>query len=97
MQPDENGVAALSKYLTKDPRGKKRWSSSRNLVRPESRPNDHKYRKREVERIAKERPGAEYWEKKYPGWTLAENDYAFKVEYNEITGWSMYLKFYRRD
>lgn len=97
LQPEGNGVAALSKYLTKNPSGKKRWSSSKNLERPKSRPNDHKYSKREIERIAKNPPSPEYWKKEYPGWTLAEGDYAFKAEYNEVTGWSVYLKFYRRD
>lgn len=98
LQPDEDGsgIAALGNYLTKDPQGKKRWSSSQNLERPWSRPNDHKYSRREVEKIAKNPPGREYWEKKYPGWTLINNDYAFTTVYNEITGWSIYLKLRRR-
>ncbi|SHG89846.1 rolling circle replication-associated protein [Tepidibacter thalassicus] len=97
LQPDENGVAALCAYLTKNPSGKKRWSSSQNLEKPWSRSNDFKYSRREIERIAKNPPGIEYWERKYEGWTLANKDYAFRVEYNEYTGWSIYLKMCRKE
>lgn len=97
LQPDENGVAALCAYLVKNPKGKKRWSSSQNLEKPWSRPNDHRYSRREVERIAKNPPDAAFWEKAYPGWTPINSDYAFKAEYNEITGWSLYLKMRRRE
>lgn len=40
LQPNEKGVEALCKYITKNPQGKKRWSSSRNLNRPETEKND---------------------------------------------------------
>ena len=96
LQPDENGVAALCAYLTKNPNGKKRWSSSQNLEKPWSRSNDHKYSKRQIEDMAKNPPDLAFWEKKYEGWTLAGGDYAVKAEYNEHTGWSMYLKLRRR-
>lgn len=97
LQPDDdgNGIEALGRYLSKDPQGKKRWSSSQNLKKPEFRTNDHKYSKREIEKIAKDIPGVSYWEKKYPGWTPVNNDYAVKLEYNEVTGWSIYLKLRR--
>lgn len=95
LQPDENGAAALCRYLTKYTNRKKRWSSSHNLKKPYSRTNDHKYSRREVERICKNIPDRTYWEKKYPGWTLTDSDYGFKAEYNEITGWSIYLKMRR--
>lgn len=35
IQTNENGIEALCKYLIKDPQGKKRYSSSRNLERPD--------------------------------------------------------------
>ncbi|KZL93529.1 hypothetical protein [Clostridium magnum] len=95
LQPDENGTAALCRYLTKYKNRKKRWSSSHNLKKPWSRTNDHKYSRREVEKICKEIPSRSYWEKKYPGWTLTNSDYGFKAEYNDITGWSVYLKMRR--
>lgn len=99
LQPDTDGsgMTALGRYLTKDPQGKKRWSSSQNLLKPWSRTNDYKYSKREVEKIAKDLPGVSYWEERYPGYTPVNNDYAVKVEYNEVTGWAIYLKMCRRN
>ena len=92
LQGDENGIAALCVYLAKNPGGKKRWSSSRNLKRPVSRTNDHRYTRGQINTIAKERPGRAFWEKKYPGWTLTDDDYGVTYAYNDYTGWSIYLK-----
>lgn len=97
LQPDENGIAALCVYLAKNPGGKKRWSSSHNLKRPESRNNDHRYSKREVERIAKDPVDVAYWEEQYPGWTLTDTNYGATAKYNEITGWSIYLKLRKKE
>lgn len=85
--------------LTKDPNGKKRWSSSQNLDRPWSRNNDSKYRRRELERLAKDQSlvDVRFWEKQYPGWTLVNNEHALKLDYNEHTGWSVYLQMRRRE
>lgn len=97
LQADENGIAALCNYLAKQPGGKKRWSSSQNLQRPTSRANDGRYTRRQVEKIAKERPGREFWEKKYPGWTLTDDDYGVTYEHNPVTGWSIYLKLRKKE
>ena len=93
LQPDEYGLEAISRYLMKNPKGKKRWSSSKNLDRPEMRPNDHKYSKRQVEKLAKYPEGRSFWEKKYPGYWLTE---ATPV-YNDLTGWSIYLKMRKKE
>jgi hypothetical protein len=96
LQPDEHGVAGLANYLSKDPRGRKRWSCSQNLDRPWSRTNDYKYSRRQIEKIAKEPPDISFWEKKYKGWKLAKDEYSIRTEFNEITSsWSIYLKLYR--
>lgn len=97
LQQDESGIAALSNYLVKQGTGKKRWSSSRNLARPTSRTNDGRWTRKQIERIAKERPGREFWEKKYPGWTLTDDDYGVQYEYNDFTGWSIYLKLRKKE
>lgn len=88
LQPNEYGLKDLSGYLIKNPSGQKRWSSSQNLIKPWSRTNDHKYTKRQIEKIIKEDPKREYWEKKYPGWILTE----INPVYTLFTGWSIYLK-----
>ncbi|MBQ0067587.1 MAG: hypothetical protein KBS60_05355 [Phascolarctobacterium sp.] len=40
LQMNENGIEGLCKYIIKDPQGKKRYSSSRNLERPETTKSD---------------------------------------------------------
>lgn len=97
LQSDENGIAALCTYLVKQSGGKKRWSSSHNLKRPTSRTNDGRYNRREVEKIAKSKAGREFWEKKYPGWTPTDADYGVQYEYNDYTGWSIYLKLRKKE
>lgn len=94
IQPGKNGIEALCKYVTKHPNGKKRWSSSRNLVRPVAHPPaDSKYTKRQVERLAKSNDqGREFFEKKFPGYDIVE----IRPEYYEETGWHIYLKMWKK-
>lgn len=97
LQADENGIAALCSYLASQAGGKKRWSSSQNLERPAYRTTDGKFTHRQVEKWAKERPPREFWERKYPGWTLTSEDYGIAYEYNDLTGWSIYLKLRKKE
>jgi hypothetical protein len=89
-----NGIEGLARYMTKNPKGKKRWSSSRNLKRPVETKNDHKYSRKRV-RAAAEDPanGFTYFEGMYPDWEIASINY----ELNQLTGeWTAYLKMWRR-
>ena len=52
LQPDEYGFEALGRYMLKDPKGRKRWAGSKNLVEPIETIADHKVTVRQVERIA---------------------------------------------
>lgn len=97
LQQEESGISALCNYLVKQGAGKKRWTSSHNLKRPYSRTNDGRWKRKQLERIAKERPGREFWEKKYPGWILTDDDYGIQYRYNDYTGWSIYLKLRRKE
>lgn len=93
LQPNENGIEALLTYLSKDPKGKKRWSSSRNLVRPYQRTNDFKYRRRKIEMMAKMNDqGFDFFESKYPKYRLANIEFRFY----ERTGWHVYLKLWKK-
>ena len=102
LQPDEAGLTAIAKYLTKEPAGKKRWSCSRNLIRPgRTAPNDSKYSPRKLEKIC--RDGEiwlrEWWEKQYPGWTVA-GDPAEVIEAtppDEYNGWGIYARLRKKD
>ena len=94
LQVDKNGIEALCMYVTKNPNGKKRWSSSRNLERPVRQPDaDHKYSKKRVEELAKSNDlGKVYFEKQFPDYTISE----VKTEFYEETGWHVYLKMWRK-
>lgn len=90
----ENGIEALCQYITKDPQGKKRWSSSRNLERPEQQPNaDKKYSKAKVARLATAADaGKQFFEKQFPGYDIVSVE---PIYYDE-TGWHIYLKMWRK-
>jgi hypothetical protein len=100
LQGEEDKYNALVEYLRKNAgsrNGKKKWISSRGLLTPmEKVPNDNKYTARQVEKIAKMPLDREEWERKYPGWTLINSDSAYSAEYNELTGWNIYLKLRRK-
>lgn len=97
LQADENGIAALSNYLANQAGGKKRWSSSHNLERPSYRTTDGKFSHRQVEKWARDRPPREFWERRYPGWTLTDEDYGISYQYNDLTGWAIYLKLRKKE
>lgn len=67
LQPDERGMEAIIRYITKD-REKRKWHRSRNLVKPKQRTSDSKVSNARVKRIAKgfEAEAKEIMEKLYP-------------------------------
>lgn len=101
LQFGENGLEALARYLMKDPAGKKRWSGSQNLEKPVRATNDTKYSVRMLERFAEsgmiwER---EFWEKRYPGYTLAgAPDIAVEATPpDEMNNWIIFAKLRKCD
>lgn len=52
LQPDDYGLEALARYMTKEPNGGKRWCASRNLIEPKVTVADTKISKRKVEEMA---------------------------------------------
>lgn len=94
LQVNDNGIEGLCMYITKNPNGKKRWSSSRNLERPvQHPPADSKYSKKQVENAAKSNDlGRAFFEKRFPDYDIKE----IKVEYYEQTGWHIYMKMWRK-
>lgn len=94
LQVNENGIEGLCRYITKNPKGKKRWSSSRNLERPVLHPPaDSKYSKKQIENAAKSNDcGRAFFEKQFPDYEVVE----IKPEYYEQTGWHIYMKMWRK-
>lgn len=94
IQTNANGLEALTRYLTKDPQGRKRWSSSRNLIRPMRRDNDHRYRPSKVEGLAENIDQSwQFFDEKYPKYKITDICSA----YYEDTGWHIYLRMWRRE
>lgn len=101
LQPNEEGLKDLVGYLTKysDEKYKslknekyirrKRWSQSRNLIKPEVRTNDSKYGKNILRHLGLNPNDREFWEKQYPGYTFTSATSFF----NGDLGWMVYAKF----
>lgn len=81
LKADEYGYEALARYISKDPKGSKRWTQSKNLKQPTVKVNDYKYSKRKVKQISSYPEDRRLFEKLYPGYIL--ND--CKVVANDIT------------
>lgn len=88
LQPNENGIEGLVNYINKRKKGCKKWSTSMNLKKPKVKKNDSKYSYRKVCTLAKTPEDKEYWRKMYKGYEPAKIDF----QYNDYTGWSVYLK-----
>jgi hypothetical protein len=90
LQPDEFGLEGIARYITKDPKGTKRWCASRNLEEPKITVADHKITKRQAEKIAKNENAAPgIFEKLYKGYIF--ND--IKVKYSEfVSGVYLYTR-----
>lgn len=74
-----------------------KFSASANLQKPWSRTNDHRFSKKEVEKIATAPLDVKYWEKRYPGYTLISGGYGYQAVYSEARGWCLYLKLRRKE
>lgn len=98
LEFDECGISDLARY-TFDQRhaGKRRWSGSRNLIKPAERTNVHRYSKTEMQDISEEGYAAlcEKFARRYPGYWLSEQP---KIEKNSVDGsWYMTFAMYRPD
>ena len=51
---DENGLSGLAHYITKDPKGKKRWCASKNLKKPEEHKNHKDFSTKKVKKMAED-------------------------------------------
>lgn len=82
LTPNENGLEALVRYITKQQKNRRKWCASRNLKQPKYRTSDSKCSRGQVKRIAydmKNQAKIEM-EKLYPGYTFVEA----KVFYSDV-------------
>ena len=97
LKPNKKGIASMAGYMVQDSAGRKHWTQSQNLEKPWYRtPNDGKYSRRQIEKVAKLPPDCEeftqFWESKYKGFELVDCE----RQYNEQTGWAFYLTMRRK-
>lgn len=52
LQPDENGLEGLARYISKDPRGSKRYVCSKNLTKPTVTVADSRVTRRKAQKMA---------------------------------------------
>lgn len=98
LQPDENGLEGLARYITKSlPRFKseKRWVCSKNLIDPTVTVSDTKISRRRAARLAHDAEafGKELFEHLYPGYRF--NDIEVKTS-AYVSGAYIYAKMRRR-
>lgn len=82
LQPNENGLEAVARYLTKQQKNRRRWATSKNLTKPKVRVSNTKTSNARVRRIAQgfETEAKEVMEKLYPGYVFV----SAKVFYSDI-------------
>lgn len=91
LQPNENGIEGLVKYIDKRKKGCKKWSTSQNLAKPVVKKNDHKYSFRKIREYARFPEDKEVWRKRYQGYEPTKIEFVF----NDYTGWSVYIRLRR--
>ena len=71
LQPDENGLEAIARYITKQQKNRRKWARSRNMTQPKVRTSDTKVSNARVRRLAVDFPNSakEIMEKLYPQYT----------------------------
>ena len=82
LQPNEHGLEAVVRYLTKQQKRRRRWATSRNLKKPNVRISNTKVSNARVRRIAHdfENEAKEVMEKLYPGYVFV----GARVMYSDI-------------
>ena len=78
LQPDERGMEAIIRYITKE-QDKRKWHRSRNMAQPKQRTSDSKISNAKVKRIAMsfQAEAKEIMEKLYPKYGYVDTDVRF--------------------
>lgn len=83
LQPDDYGLMGLGRYLSKDPRGRKRWGASRGLRQPRVVRSNNRISRRDVAAIEVDRYAArEIVARKYPGYMIRDPERDVRISYS---------------
>ncbi|MGM9680359.1 MAG: hypothetical protein ACI3XR_02520, partial [Eubacteriales bacterium] len=102
LQFSEEGLEGLAKYITKSNRAhadrlafRKRWTASKNLIRPEPKERDGRISAKRVEELATFDSGNRAaFERLYPGYYVA----GVSAFHNDVNGgYYLHIRLYRQD
>lgn len=88
LRPSEKGFEDLARYISKDPKGKRRWTQSKNIRQPDIKINDYKFSRIKVYELARNIDDGRKIEQMYPGYIFTES---FAQVY-DLTGTQFYIK-----
>ena len=74
LQFDDNGVAGLSHYISKQALFYRRWNGSKNLVDPDTKQNDYRYTRSKAHNVCRYED-RELIGELYPGYTLSSIEF----------------------
>ena len=90
----DTGLKDLCAYLMKKPEGKRKWTGSKNLKRPEIHTNYYKYSRRKVKNIIKNGiDDRSLWESIYSKYTFKSASHI----YNDYLGDLLYINFISKE
>lgn len=102
LQFDEDGIAALVRYILKKPIvsneksvvSKKRWNASKNLIRPKVKERDDRLSARKIKELARDTQNNREYEKYYDGYFFS----GANVVFNDTNGGVyLYARFYKKE
>ena len=90
MQADESGYEGLTRYITKDPTGAKRYVTSKNLRKPQITVADYKFSRKKVNDIVTGKKDPQIvFERIYKGYEIT----SFTSKTSDfVTGTYIYVK-----
>lgn len=95
LEPDEYGLTGLANYISKDPKGKKRWKSSKGLKQPRERKSYTSFSKKKVRNmIADDTNVSIYMNSNYKSKTYLDHE----IRYNKVNHmYYIYVRMRKKD
>ena len=91
LEPDEYELSGLANYLSKDPKGKKRWKSSKGLKKPKERKSYTSFSKK---KIADDTNVSVYMNSNYKSKTYLDHE----IRYNKVNHmYYIYVRMRKKD
>lgn len=81
LQPDEHGLTALARYISKEKKAGKRWHQSKGLKQPVIAINDNRWSKRRSQQFADHFAERDF-EKLFPDWVCS----GYQVAFSDVLG-----------